>query len=153
MQVPSGPRTLILLDIENQNEGDASRVATTDSVSHLERFLGPNTLVWAACSHAFVECMLDNQGWSWKLTRGKDGADLNLLERFEHEGLPSGVDHVVIASGDHAFADVAARIAANGVRTTVVARAGTLSNRLRLAAMSTLILPSLSDSINRNEAA
>jgi hypothetical protein len=65
---------------------------------------------------------------------GPDGADLALLEVLETEQVEERFEHVTICSGDGIFAEAAARLAQQGVDTTVVALKGHLSARLKLAA-------------------
>jgi hypothetical protein len=64
---------------------------------------------------------------------GTDVADRLLVGEISH-GLPDSVDVVVIASGDHYFADIARALRAKGKSVVVVAREGSLSWELRRAA-------------------
>lgn len=64
---------------------------------------------------------------------GTNVADQVLVDAITN-GLPDSADVVVIASGDHFFADVAEGLKAKGKSVVVVAREGSLSWRLRYAA-------------------
>lgn len=72
--------------------------------------------------------------------RGKDAADLDLLDRMETD-LPSSVTTVVFASGDGVFSQAATRLRAAGCRVEVVAVEGRISAQLYMAADSVRLLP------------
>jgi hypothetical protein len=73
-------------------------------------------------------------GARYLLGRGPSGADRELAQVLHDERIEQRFDHVVIASGDGQFAPVAAMLASQGCRVTVIARRGCLSRRLQLAA-------------------
>ena len=75
---------------------------------------------------------------------GKDAADLALLEAINSTPNITSFDTVIIGSGDHIFAPTLAHIAAQGINTIAVSRAGALSSTLRLAAHSSITLPHVS---------
>lgn len=75
---------------------------------------------------------------------GKDAADLALLEAINSTPNITSFGTVIIGSGDHIFAPALAHIAAQGVNTIAVSRAGALSSALRLAAHSSITLPHVS---------
>jgi hypothetical protein len=82
-------------------------------------------------------------GWPhahYRIRSGPDGADLVLLDVLRHENVASRFTHVAIGSGDHLFAEEAARLAAQGVRVTVVSRRRSLSRQLELAAREVIFL-------------
>ena len=82
-------------------------------------------------------------GWPhahYRIRSGPDGADLALLEVLRHEDVAKRFTHVAIGSGDHLFAEQAARLAAQGVWVTVVSRRRSLSARLALAAREVIFL-------------
>ena len=62
--------------------------------------------------------------------KGKDGADRALLEAAMNYNLPAQVDHVVIGSGDHFFADAARMWRTQGLTVTVVGLSGNISYAL-----------------------
>ena len=56
-------------------------------------------------------------GWPharYQVRSGPDGADLALLDVLRHENVARRFTHVAIGSGDHLFAEQAARLAAHG---------------------------------------
>lgn len=66
---------------------------------------------------------------------GPDGADLRLVAELSDADLLSRrFSEIVVGSGDWRFAEPLARLGGVGLATTVVARPGSLSNRLRMAA-------------------
>jgi hypothetical protein len=88
---------------------------------------------------------LENAAFGWPhvhypVRHGPDGAELALLDVLGHEDIAGRFRHVVIGSGDHLFADAAARLAAQGVRVTVVSWRGSLSAQLELAAHEVIYL-------------
>jgi hypothetical protein len=85
-------------------------------------------------------------GWPhahYRVRSGPDGADLALLDVLRHENIAARFTHVAIGSGDHLFAEEAARLAAQGVWVTVVTRQRSLSPRLRLAAREVIFLDTM----------
>jgi hypothetical protein len=82
-------------------------------------------------------------GWPhahYRLGSGPDGADMALLDVLRHEDVARRFTRVVIGSGDHVFAEEAARLAAQGVCVTVVSRRHSLSRRLAMAAREVIFL-------------
>ena len=59
---------------------------------------------------------------------------------LRHENVATRFTHVAIGSGDHLFAEAAARLAAQGVWVTVVSRQRSLSPRLALVAREVVLL-------------
>ena len=87
-------------------------------------------------------------GWPhahYRARSGPDGADLALLDVLRHENIAKRFTDVAIASGDHLFADEAARLAAQGVWVTVVSRRRSLSRQLRLAAREVIFLDTVAE--------
>lgn len=78
----------------------------------------------------------------WVVQDGPDGGELALLDALAAEPLWR-IGRVVIASGDHLFADAATDLAQRGIRVVAVCRPGTLSRRLRLAVHEVAFLPEL----------
>lgn len=91
------------------------------------------------------------------LTRtGENGADERLCEELADLCLITRrYPHVILASGDHAYADPIANLSRHGVTTTVAALPGQLAARLRLAAHHTLWLtpPATPNTATPDEAA
>lgn len=137
-------RTLHLVDIENLAGAAAptlGRVREVQSLYTERRGVGAVDQVVVACSHVtLVNAAL---GWPcarYRVRSGPDGADLELLDVLYHEHVVERFSHVTIGSGDGAFAAPAARLAAVGVRVTMVSRQRSLSNRLALAAHEVIFL-------------
>jgi hypothetical protein len=68
------------------------------------------------------------------------GANLAPLDVLRHENVAGRFTHVAIGSGNHPFAEEAARLAAQGVWVTVVSRQRNLSPQLALAACEVIFL-------------
>ena len=87
-------------------------------------------------------------GWPhahYRVRSGPDGADLALLDVLRHENVAQRFTHVAIGSGDHLFAEEAARLAAQGVWVSVVSRRRGLSRQLELAAREVIFLDTLAE--------
>jgi hypothetical protein len=87
-------------------------------------------------------------GWPhahYRVRSGPDGADLALLDVLRHENVARRFTHVAIGSGDHLFAEEAARLAAQGIWVTVVSRRCSLSPRLALAARGVIFLDTMAE--------
>jgi hypothetical protein len=82
-----------------------------------------------------VHCARYRTGW------GCNGADWELLDVLESEGVAERFTEVVIASGDGIFAPMAARLACVGCGVTVVSRRRSLSAKLAVAAQRVIYLP------------
>jgi hypothetical protein len=139
-------RCLHLVDIENLagaglpslNEVAAVRCRYAECLTF---GFGAMDQVEVASSHlTLVNAAL---GWPhahYRIRSGPDGADLALLDVLWHENIAGRFAHVVIGSGDHLFAEEAARLAAEGVWVTVVSRRSALSRRLAMAAREVILL-------------
>jgi hypothetical protein len=71
---------------------------------------------------------------------GKDGADFALLGLVDVQRVIDRFDRVCIASGDHAFSELAHELTARGVNVTVVARPLSLSWELYRASSEHLTM-------------
>lgn len=103
--------------------------------------LGPMDQVEVASSH--LTLLNAALGWPhahYRVRSGPDGADLALLDVLWHENIATRFTHVAIGSGDHLFAEEAARLAAQDVWVTVITRQRSLSPRLALAAREVIFL-------------
>lgn len=103
--------------------------------------LGPMDQVEVASSH--LTLLNAALGWPhahYRVRSGPDGADLALLDVLWHENIAARFTHVAIGSGDHLFAEEAARLAAQDVWVTVITRQRSLSPRLALAAREVIFL-------------
>jgi hypothetical protein len=142
-------RRLHLIDIENL-VGDSLpslsqvRQAHADYVAALA--LGEMDQVEVASSH--LTLLSAALGWPsahYRIRSGPDGADLALLDVLRYENVAKRFTHVAIGSGDHIFADEAARLATKGVWVTVVSRRCSLSPRLALAAREVIFLDAMAE--------
>lgn len=137
-------RTLHLIDIENLAAGRAVTVEVVRAVCRLtRRYLPPNSRDHYAIATGSPAALwaLDVWGDAQRLFRGgPDGADYALLSVLESD-VPRRYEHVAIYSGDGIFADAVSTLGVD-LTTTVVARKGSLSKRLRLAAHRVILLPS-----------
>lgn len=131
-------RRLVVVDIENLL--GVPQVSPRD-VDWARMFLGrfvdikANDLVVVGTSSSENALAV---GTTWPDARlvvrfGHDSADLELLDAM-NEDVPERFTHLVLVSGDGIFAGGVAELARRGVPTAVVARTGSLSARLRLAA-------------------
>jgi len=137
-------RRLHLIDIENL-AGDS-----LPSLSQVRQALGLYTdrLAFGAMDQVEVassHLTLLNAALGWphahyRIRSGPDGADLILLDVVRHENVARRFTHVAIGSGDHLFADEAARLVARGVWVTVVSRRRSLSPWLAHAACEVILL-------------
>ena len=87
-------------------------------------------------------------GWPhahYRVRSGPDGADLALLDVLRHENVAQRFTHVAIGSGNHLFAEEAARLAAQSVWVSVVSRRRGLSRQLELAAREVMFLDTLAE--------
>jgi hypothetical protein len=140
-------RRLHLVDIENLV---GARRPSLDQVSRARSLYGAR-LAFGAMDQVEVasrHLTLVNAALGWphahyRARSGPDGADLALLDVLRHEDVARRFTHVAIGSGDHLFAEEAARLAAQGVWVTVVSRKRSLSLRLELAAREVILLDTL----------
>jgi hypothetical protein len=142
-------RRLHLVDIENLAG------AALPSLSEVRETLGLYTDCLALGAMDQVEVASSHLtllnaalGWPharYRIRSGPDGADLALLDVLQHENVAGRFTHVAIGSGDHLFAEEAARLAAQGVWVTVVSRRRGLSRQLALAAREVIVLDSVAE--------
>ena len=142
-------RRLHLVDIENL-AGNAR-----PTLSEVRQALGLYTagLAFGAMDQVEVassHLTLLNAALGWphahyRIRSGPDGADLALLDVLRHENVAQRFTHVAIGSGDHLFAEQAARLAAQGFWVTVVSRRRSLSPRLALAAREVIFLDTVAE--------
>jgi hypothetical protein len=140
-------RRLHLVDIENLAGDSLPGLSQVREVQELYAWclpFGAMDQIEVASSHL----TLVNAGLGWphahyRVQSGPDGADLALLDVLRNENVPARFTHVAIGSGDHVFAEEAARLGALGVWVTVVTRPGSLSRRLELAAREVIYLDAL----------
>lgn len=145
-------RRPVVVDIENVVGGAVQTVEAVSRAAELLReALGltrDEPVVIGTSHYGMLSTAL---GWDGPrrlvMRSGPDGADLALLEVLTEERVEERFEEVALAFGDGIFAETLAALAKSGVRTTVVARAGHCSARLRLAAFKTVLLSADIDSV------
>lgn len=137
-------RELHLIDIEN--ELGTGQVKAADIARFRTFYLKANNV--PANAHIVVassssQNLLESAfGWPGARTvwlPGHDGADRALLEIAYEENVEKRYDKVVIASGDHIFAEAAEALQSSGVKVKVFARAVFVSVILRSACNEVLL--------------
>jgi hypothetical protein len=137
-------RTLHVVDIENLA---GTAIPTIVQVSEVQELyvarLGFSTADQVVMATSHLALLNAARGWPharYRVRSGPDGADLELLDVLLHEDIAARFTHVVIGSGDGAFAPPASRLRDRGVRVTVASRAGSLSAQLRRVASDVVYL-------------
>jgi hypothetical protein len=133
-------RTLFLIDLENAARScdlSLADVARTQAriMAAVPRGEYDHTVV-AVSHHNALAAYFGWSGPTQRLARsGQDGADTALLEVVaDHSWVASRYDRVVVASGDHAFAEAVAALKATRLHVIVIAPDTGLSARMKLAA-------------------
>jgi hypothetical protein len=137
-------RKLHLIDIEYLAD---TALPNCDLVRWVRELYGRRPGIGAA-DHVVIACShstLLNATLGWPRARylvrsGPNGTDLALLDVIRHENITVRFTHVVIGSGDGAFAAAAASLTAADTTVTVVSRRQSLSNRLRIAATEVVFI-------------
>lgn len=140
---PTMGRRLVLVDVENVVGG----LVVSEEIARYARASIDGAVGCVAGDHVVVATChkgYPHVAWCWPSARrlvrsGPDGADLELLGVLR-ENISQRFSHVVVVSGDGIFTEAVAELGRAGVRVTVVARRGHLSNRLRLAAWRVVLL-------------
>ncbi|KUG56312.1 hypothetical protein AVL61_16840 [Kocuria rosea subsp. polaris] len=139
-------RTLFVVDIENMVGTSApltpAQVGRAQArINAAVRFeAGDHTVIASNKVNAAAVCFTWSGPTSRRIRSGKDGADEALLEELRDPAwVAAHYDHVVIASGDHAFANAVTAIRIAGCSVTVIAPDVGLSKRMCLAAGPDLI--------------
>ena len=145
-------RTIVIVDLENAC-GGAHMVPTMHKAVRqaINGLVGvsPHLLIYSTGPKAIGDCPdvwfeWNGSGARFVQGRGLNGADYALIDVIKNEPLVNRSTRVVLVSGDHAFADPVAELKAQGIRTTVVSRPGSLSNELRQHADQVCWLPEFS---------
>lgn len=125
-------RELHLIDIEN--ELGTGHITSKDVARFREFYLRANNVasdahivVAASGAAGLLEASFGWPGARTVFLRGKDGADLSLLEVALTENVDKRYSKVTIASGDGIFTDAANILSDLGVEVTVFARANFLN--------------------------
>jgi hypothetical protein len=142
-------RRLHLVDIENlagDSRPSLSQVRQAQGLYTDCLTVGAMDQVEVASSH--LTLLNAALGWPharYRVRSGPDGADLALLDVLRHENVANRFTQVAIGSGDHLFAEQAARLAGQGVWVTVVTRRRSLSRQLELAAREVVFLDAMAE--------
>ena len=147
---PPGSRTLLVCDIENECGGgefteDQAREVRREIERRAHLPEGSHVVVGTSSGVGLVRA---GRVWPsarrvWR--RGRDGADLALIDVLETENVVERYTHVVIASGDAAFAVPARSLRQAGVTVAVIAREGSLAGALGREADLVQVLPTPRD--------
>jgi hypothetical protein len=121
-------RELHLIDIENELGTDAIRAG--DIARFRTFYIEANNVpahahivVATSSSQSLLEAAIGWPGARTVWLPGQDGADRALLEVAFEENVEKRYDKIVIASGDHIFAEAAETLQNLGVKVKVFARA------------------------------
>ena len=136
-------RTLVLVDIENLVGDPLPSSESCDRVRLLLHRIcnGAPFPVVAACSHlAAKSAAFSWHEARWKFRSGKDGADLALIEELVPNFVANRFDHLILGSGDGIFTEHVNDLIAAGVAVTVVSRKAALSQKLKQAATSWILI-------------
>ena len=141
------PRTKIYVDLENAC-GGSSLVAQNQKLVKQKINMFTNQFV-SQVTYSVGPLALQNSPsliWDWGFARflpghGLDGADLALLSAIRSDRFRANVDHLILVSGDHIFAETLEALKLAGISTTVVAQYSSLSHQLRKAATHIHYLP------------
>lgn len=139
-------RTLHLVDIENLLQRNPSEAveghweaATSAYVAAAD--LGADDHVVVGCHPAFAFLARRFFPACRLLTRTRaDGAELAILAAVDVDDVARRYHRVVIGSGDHLFAALAAALRTRGVNVQVIAGTGSLSWRLYVAGSRATLL-------------
>ncbi|MDA8262440.1 MAG: hypothetical protein M0Z47_06375 [Actinomycetota bacterium] len=135
-------RTCHVVDIENlvgqPENGERHRPAVFSrrahelSIAYRSKWVDSSDLVYVGCDAALMlEMLMEWEEYSVRFGRGADGADRALINVVDIDAVARSCDVLQIASGDHAFADLAARGRSRGLYVRVVSRSDSLSAALR----------------------
>ena len=126
--LPTRKRRYVLLDIENTTQGAARSAADVAEVWRVLREqapgIAPHDHVVVGAGRGFARryrAAIQGPNVRWVVgANGPDGADRALLAAIDLYAVARRYDELVIASGDHAFADVARRARALGLSVQVI---------------------------------
>ncbi|MDA8397290.1 MAG: hypothetical protein M0Z29_05505 [Actinomycetota bacterium] len=102
------------------------------SSAYRSKWVDGSDLVYVGCDASLMlEMLMDWGRYSVRFGRGADGADRALIKVVDIDAVARSCDVLQIASGDHAFADLASEARSRGLFVRVVSRSGALSGDLR----------------------
>jgi hypothetical protein len=151
-RAPAG-RRLLVVDIENVACGAVRTTAIAnwahDVVAYSLQIEATEQVVVGTSHIGMFHVWSSWPGARLRVRSGENGADLELLDVIEREGIERRFDELAVVSGDGIFTDAVARLGARGVKVTVAAWPQNLSKRLRLAAENIVYLTDGVDSATR----
>lgn len=127
----------VALDLENLMRGtrydvDSLRATWTHVVETCSIPTDAHVVVGASCyATMFAAHDLFGRSGRTELLRGKDGADLTLIDALLNEGIAIRFERVIIVSGDGAFTFAAQHLQSLDVTVTVASVEASLSSALR----------------------
>jgi len=138
-------RKIVLLDLENmmfgRHEDHAAERSLSEEVLRLAEARRPSDMVILGCNpHLAFSAKTLFPGAQIVTGKGKDGADLALIETIDLDHASDRFDELCIVSGDNAFAPVAHAARKAGMQVRVVAPHFGLSTALRVYAHTSVIL-------------
>ncbi len=135
-----------LIDHENETMGPRAQPHMYPVLNQLLTALVPGGLghvaVGTSCGGSPIMFAANGfPGARQVFEHGADGAERALIGYVEEHFHDVQVGELVIASGDGAFVDIAAKYQSRGTKITVIANRGTLSHFLRHLADEVIYLP------------
>ena len=135
-----------LIDHENETMGPRAQPHMYPVLNQLLTALVPGGLghvaVGTSCGGSPIMFAANGfPGARQVFEHGADGAERALIGYVEEHFHDFQVGELVIASGDGAFVDIAAKYQSRGTKITVIANRGTLSHSLRHLADEVIYLP------------
>ena len=141
-------RKIVLVDLENmlfgEHEGsDRSRpLDRSQEILDLAQARRPGDSVIVGCNPQLVFLASELFSGAQIVTgKGKDGADLALIEALDLGRAVDRYDELCIVSGDHVFSEVAHPVRKAGLAVRIVAPHAGLSTALRVYADMAVFLP------------
>jgi uncharacterized LabA/DUF88 family protein len=142
-----GSRKIVLIDLENmlfgKHEGsEPNRSDRSAEILSLAQARRPGDMLIVGCNPHLAFLANDHFPGAQIVTgRGKDGADLALIEAIDASHAAKRFSELCIVSGDHAFSEIAHAARKAGLAVRVVAPHAGLSTALRVYADTTVLLP------------
>lgn len=140
-------RKIVLIDLENMLFGDHEASDGPEpemgaKILNLAEARRPTDLLIVGCNPQLAFVAKDLFPAARIVTgKGKDGADLALIETIDPSHAADRFSELCIVSGDHAFTELAYEARLAGLAVRVVAPHAGLSTALRLQANTSIFLP------------
>lgn len=147
----SASRKIVLIDLENMlfgdHEGQGQAQNRSKEILGLAQARRPGDNIIVGCNPQLVFLAAETFPGSQIVTgKGKDGADMALIEALDLGRAIERYDELVIVSGDHLFCEVAHPARKAGLPVRIVAPHAGLSTALRVFADTAVFLPDDADS-------